>query len=282
VGVYVSIQKEKDSFSFENQRRVIGVLGIIDSIQEDAKTTVLALQSLKIDVWMCTGDHNTTARAVARQVGIPETNICANVTPKGKGDLVTRLQQRKINRSGPITCCNRRIQNGKVAMIGDGINDSVALARADVGIAIGAGTEAAMKAADIVLVKSDLHDVVVALHLSRRVFGRIKANFVWAMGYNLFAIPFAAGVFYHWTEWRVPPAFAGFMMAFSSVSVVTSSLFLKCYSKPRVDEAGKIVGQGLFSFIRRCLVSTLFRIVSICSTDKKKSPPAGGWESVIV
>ena len=95
--------------------------------------------------------------------------------------------------------------------------------------------------------RSNLHDVVVALHLSKVVFNRIKMNFVWALGYNLFALPFAAGVFYPWTDWRIPPAFAGFMMAFSSVSVVVSSLLLKFYSKPTVDENRSGVETGLSS-----------------------------------
>ena len=244
---------------------VIGIMGIIDSVETDARTTVLALKSMGIDVWMCTGDHETTATAVARQVGIDETNICASVTPEGKADLVRRLQRRKRNNNHSNLLMNgcftsSKEECGKIAMVGDGINDSVALARADVGIAIVAGTQVAVEAADIVLVRSNLHDVVVALHLSRCVFSRIKVNFVWAMGYNLFAIPFAAGAFYHWTSWRVPPAFAGFMMAFSSVSVVTSSLFLRCYSKPRIGEDGIVYSQGLVGHVQRFVASIMCRM----------------------
>ncbi len=255
IGIYVSVLEDKKTLSFENnQRRVIGVLGIIDSIEADARITVTALRSMGIDVWMCTGDHETTAKAVAKEVGICEANICANVTPEGKADLVRRLQRkRRIKRK---FCFRETISNGKIAMVGDGINDSVALARADVGIAIGAGTEVAVEAADIVLVRSNLQDIVVALHLSRSVFSRIKLNFVWAMGYNLIAIPFAAGAFYHWTRFRIPPAFAGFMMAFSSVSVVTSSLLLKCYSKPILDDDGTIINQSISARVSQYIRGT--------------------------
>jgi len=240
IAVYVSVIPGSGSTRF---RRVIGVLGIIDSIESDARSTVAALQRMGIEVWMCTGDHELTAKTVARQVGIDECNVCANVSPEGKADLVTRLQRRR--RPSNTLFRSHEKPTGKVAVVGDGINDSIALARANVGIAIGAGTEVAVEAADIVLVRSNLHDAVVALHLSRVVFNRIKINFVWAMAYNLFALPFAAGVFYPLTDWRLPPAFAGLMMAFSSVSVVTSSLLLRLYSKPIIAEDGSMEDRGL-------------------------------------
>jgi len=239
IAVYVSVIAESGC----NVRRIIGVLGIIDSIETDARSTVAALHRMGIEVWMCTGDHELTANAVAREVGIDADNVCANVSPEGKADLVTRLQRRRKRVKGFFTQNER--SKGKVAVVGDGINDSIALARANVGIAIGAGTEVAVEAADIVLVRSNLHDAVVALHLSRVVFNRIKINFIWAMGYNLFALPFAAGVFYPLTDWRLPPAFAGLMMAFSSVSVVSSSLLLRFYSKPVISEDGFMEDRGL-------------------------------------
>jgi len=251
IAVYVSVIPECASPN-NSTRRVIGVLGIIDSIESDAKSTVAALQRMGIEVWMCTGDHELTAKAVAREVGIADCNVCANVSPEGKADLVTRLQRR--HRTSRTFFRQNEQAPGRVAVVGDGINDSIALARANVGIAIGAGTEVAVEAADIVLVRSNLHDAVVALHLSRVVFNRIKTNFVWAMAYNLFALPFAAGVFYPLTDWRLPPAFAGLMMAFSSVSVVTSSLLLRLYSKPIIAEDGTIEDRGLLF----CCAGALF------------------------
>ena len=279
--------EQSDSLLMSSEQwRVIGIMGIIDSVETDARTTVLALKSMGIDVWMCTGDHETTARAVARQVGIDETSICASVTPEGKADLVRRLQRRKRNNNHSDLlmngCFTSKEECGKIAMVGDGINDSVALARADVGIAIVAGTQVAVEAADIVLVRSNLHDVVVALHLSRCVFSRIKVNFVWAMGYNLFAIPFAAGAFYHWTSWRVPPAFAGFMMAFSSVSVVTSSLFLRCYSKPRIREDGGIYSQGLVGLVQRFVASIMCRMRNNVAPRGESVQLRSEWETELV
>jgi ATPase, P-type (transporting), HAD superfamily, subfamily IC len=241
---------------------VIGVLGILDAPKLNAKSTVLALKTAGIDVWMCTGDHEETAQAIARAVCVEPENVCANVSPQGKADLVTRLQRRKRD-----TNSNLNGKKGKIAMVGDGINDSVALARADVGIAIGAGTEVAMEAANVVLVRSNLHDVFVVLHLSKFVFNRIKINLMWATGYNLFALPFAAGCFFPWTDWTVPPAFAGFMMAFSSVSVVTSSLLLKTYRKPIIQEDGTIQDYGCISFVSR-VQSILYKCLAICPNCK--------------
>eukprot|EP00542_Grammatophora_oceanica_P003762 CAMPEP_0194054782 /NCGR_PEP_ID=MMETSP0009_2-20130614/54532_1 /TAXON_ID=210454 /ORGANISM="Grammatophora oceanica, Strain CCMP 410" /LENGTH=753 /DNA_ID=CAMNT_0038703427 /DNA_START=7 /DNA_END=2268 /DNA_ORIENTATION=+ len=250
VGVYISVITEQDYLAKYRsdgnvaRRKIVGVLGIVDPLEPEGKSTVAALQKMGVDVWMCTGDDEVTALAVARQVGINKDNVCAGVKPEGKADLVTRLQKRQ--REGSRR--RRRSvhhQNGRVAMVGDGINDAVALARADVGIAIGAGTEVAVEAADIVLVRSSLHDVVVALHLSRVVFHRIRLNFVWAMAYNLFALPFAAGLLYPILNLSLPPEYASLMMAFSSVSVVTSSLLLRMYVRPTILADGTLQKKGI-------------------------------------
>lgn len=232
VVVYVSALR-LDSVARSGQ--VIGILSVLDPIDGDARSAVLALKKLGIDVWLCTGDHEITARAVASKVGIDDGNVCAGISPEGKADLVTRLQKTGRAEKSGASSTRRR-----VAMVGDGINDAVALARADVGIAIGAGTEVAVEAADVVLVKSSLHDVVVGLHLSRIVFHRILSNFFWAMSYNVLAIPFAAGLFFPLTNFRIPPEFAGAMMAFSSVSVVTNSLLLRRYRRPEILEDGNL------------------------------------------
>uniref|UniRef100_A0A7S4RJM8 HMA domain-containing protein n=2 Tax=Ditylum brightwellii TaxID=49249 RepID=A0A7S4RJM8_9STRA len=281
VGVYVSICLGNKSSADERDWRVIGVLGIVDPVGLEAISTIAALHKMGVDVWMCTGDHETTAFAVADEVGINRRNVCAGVKPEGKADLVTRLQkQYRENENDPSTTrsvrrkrlrLRREQKGGGVAVVGDGINDAVALARSDVGIAIGAGTEVAAEAADIVLVKSSLHDVVVALHLSRVVFNRIRLNFVWAMGYNLFALPFAAGAFYPWFDWRLPPAFAGLMMAFSSVSVVSSSLLLRTYSKPEIEEDGTLIQTNCFTTITKCLSGIFLKCCrrSVASSDHR-------------
>jgi len=257
IGVYVSVKSnnkhgehEPSPVTDDQNYHVIGIIGILDPVKGDAKSTVAALHSMGIDVWMCTGDHELTAQAVAAKVGIDEDNVCSNVKPEGKADLIRRLQKRRVMQNRGGTGNGRRgvrplkLVENRVAVVGDGINDAVALARSDVGIAIGAGTEVAVEAADIVLVRSQLHDVVVSLHLSRVVFDRIRLNFVWAMAYNLFALPFAAGLLYPLTDWTLPPAFAGLMMAFSSVSVVVSSLLLRTYVKPEINEDGHLEERG--------------------------------------
>ncbi|KAL9185815.1 hypothetical protein ACHAXT_003592 [Thalassiosira profunda] len=248
IGVYVSAKSNNAEAA--NEFCVLGIIGIVDPIKKEAKSTVAALKALGVDVWMCTGDHELTAQAVAHQIGIEEDNVCSSVKPEGKADLIRRLQKRRVQKGR-----SRQMVDNRVAVVGDGINDAVALARSDVGIAIGAGTEVAVEAADIVLVRSQLHDVVVALHLSRVVFDRIRLNFVWAMAYNLFALPFAAGLLYPFTDWTLPPAFAGLMMAFSSVSVVVSSLLLRTYAKPIINDDGRLDERGCASCATGCVDS---------------------------
>jgi len=239
--------------------RPVAIYGIMDPVKAEAYSTVRALQNMGLRVYMCTGDHIVTARAVSKQIGIPQENIYANATPKGKADFVTKLMDEK---------------RGKVAIVGDGINDSIALARADVGIAIGAGTEVAVEAADIVLLRSTLHDVIVVLHLSRVVFNRIKLNFIWALGYNMCALPFAAGAFSPVLHWRLPPAFAGLMMAFSSVSVVASSLLLRMYRKPTINDDGSVDDMTFWA--------KFFRYICRCRTKEREPPIVSATDIQIV
>ncbi|XP_020220328.1 copper-transporting ATPase RAN1 [Cajanus cajan] len=200
-----------------------GVLGIADPLKREASVVIEGLQKMGVTPVMVTGDNWRTARAVAKEVGIQD--VRAEVMPAGKADVV-----RSFQKDGSI-----------VAMVGDGINDSPALAAADVGMAIGAGTDIAIEAADYVLMRNNLEDVITAIDLSCKTFSRIRLNYVFAMAYNVVAIPVAAGVFYPSLGIKLPPWVAGTCMALSSVSVVCSSLLLKRYRRPRLTTILEIV-----------------------------------------
>jgi Cu+-exporting ATPase len=192
---------------------VLGIVGVADTVKPESAEVVSSLKDMGVDVWMCTGDNRETALSVAASVGIPESNVMAPVLPANKSTAVRKLQEK----------------GNVVAMVGDGINDSPALTQADVGIAVGSGTDVAMDAADIVLMRSHLTDVGLAIRLSRTVYRRIQMNLFWALIFNTVGIPLAAGVLYPVAGFGLPPMFAGLAMALSSVSVVTSSLALKCF-----------------------------------------------------
>ncbi|KAJ5343455.1 hypothetical protein N7541_008004 [Penicillium brevicompactum] len=199
------------------------MLAVADAIRNDAKGTVQAIQDRHIAVWMISGDNPTTAYAVGGMVGIPPENIIAGVLPEQKAQKIQYLQKTLQKKSGS----GRAI----VAMVGDGINDSPALTAADVGIAIGSGSDIAISAAEFVLVSSSLSSLLTLIDLSRVVFRRIKFNFAWALVYNCVAIPVAAGVLYpivsNGSHVRLDPAWASLAMALSSVSVISSSLLMK-------------------------------------------------------
>ncbi|KAK3028380.1 hypothetical protein RJ639_038054 [Escallonia herrerae] len=195
---------------------LIGVLGVADPLKREAVVVVEGLRKMGIKPIMVTGDNRRTAQAVAKEVGIQD--IRAEVMPAGKADVIRSFQK----------------DGSTVAMVGDGINDSPALAAADVGMAIGAGTDIAIEAADYVLMRNSLEDVITAIDLSRKTFSRIRLNYVFAMAYNVIAIPVAAGVFFPLVKVKLPPWAAGACMALSSVSVVCSSLLLRRYKKPRL------------------------------------------------
>ncbi|KAL7561939.1 hypothetical protein ACA910_022497 [Epithemia clementina (nom. ined.)] len=196
------------------------VLGLSDELKSGAKASIKYLrEAMNVDVWMVTGDNERTARAIALQLGLPQTRVIAEALPAAKLEQVRRLQD----------------EGHLVAMVGDGINDSPALAQADVGISVGTAAEIATEASDLVLVKGDVEDVCTALHLSRAIFRRIQLNLLWSLLYNVLGIPLAAGVFYPFVQRRLPPTVAALAMALSSVSVVMSSLSLRLYKPPKVN-----------------------------------------------
>jgi Cu+-exporting ATPase len=189
--------------------RLLGLLAVADTLKPEARAAVTALTKAGLDVVMLTGDHRATAQAIALEAGVDR--VVAEVLPADKAREIRALQS-----SGK-----------RVVMVGDGINDAPALAQADVGIAMGTGTDVAIDAADVTLMRGDLRGVVAALELSRRTIRVIKENLVWAFGYNAVLIPVAAGALYPLWQLQLSPILAGAAMAFSSVSVVTNSLRLK-------------------------------------------------------
>jgi Cu+-exporting ATPase len=189
--------------------RLVGCIGVFDPVRPGSREAIARLRGLGLEIVLLTGDRRATGEAVAREVGIDR--VVAEVLPERKAEEVQSLQ-----RAGR-----------KVAMIGDGINDAPALARADVGVAIGTGTDVAIGASDVTLVRADLEAAVSAIRLARATLRNVKQNLFWAFGYNVLGIPLAAGVLYPWTGWLLSPVFASAAMALSSVSVVTNSLRLR-------------------------------------------------------
>ncbi|TET09398.1 MAG: heavy metal translocating P-type ATPase [Candidatus Thorarchaeota archaeon] len=209
--IYAAIEKDQ-----------LAVLAIADELKASSAQAVQTLKDMGIEVWMITGDKDVTAKAIAGTVGID--NVLAGVLPDQKAEQVKNLQS----------------QGRIVAMSGDGVNDAIALAQADVGIAMGSGTDVSVESGDIVLVKDDLMDVVTGIELGKRTMTKIKQGFFWALIYNIFLLPIAAGLLYPSFGLYLQPQFAGLAMALSSVSVVTNALTLNRF-KPQSSEVEKTV-----------------------------------------
>lgn len=199
----------KTPLLFADETKVIGVIAVADVVKPTSAEAVAQFKKYGIHVIMLTGDNEVTAQAIREQVGIDE--VIAGVLPTQKEEKVSALKE----------------AGHKVAMIGDGINDAPALAAADVGIAIGAGTDVAIESADIVLMRNDLLDAVGAVKLSRAVIRNIKENLFWAFFYNCIGIPLAAGVLYPFLQLKLNPMFGAAAMSLSSVCVVSNALRLK-------------------------------------------------------
>ena len=207
----------KTPLFFAKNGELAGTIAVADEVKETSAGAIAALRSLGVDVRMLTGDNRVTTEAIARRVGLSSEQVIADVLPADKERHVRELQD----------------AGGKVAMVGDGINDSPALARADVGLAIGTGADIAKEGADVVLMRSDLMDVARAIELSRATIRNIKQDLFWALFYNGIGIPLAAGVFFPLTGWQLSPMFGAAAMSLSSVCVVSNALRLKSF-KPKV------------------------------------------------
>lgn len=207
----------KTPLFFAKNSELVGTIAVADEVKETSAEAIAALRKLGVDVRMLTGDNRVTAEAIARRVGLNSKQVIADVLPADKERHVSELQD----------------AGSKVAMVGDGINDSPALARADVGLAIGTGADIAKEGAAVVLMRSDLMDVARAIELSRATIRNIKQDLFWALFYNGIGIPLAAGVFFPLTGWQLSPMFGAAAMSLSSVCVVSNALRLKSF-KPKV------------------------------------------------
>jgi Cu+-exporting ATPase len=199
-----------------------GVIAVADTLKEFSVDAIRRLHKLGLETVMITGDNRRTAEAIARQVGIDR--VLAEVLPHDKAEEVKKLQ----------------VLGKKVAMVGDGVNDAPALAQADVGIAIGSGTDVAKETGDVILIKDDLRDVIVALEVARATMRKVRQNLFWAFVYNTLGIPLGAGLFYPVLRLVVSPELAGALMAISSVSVTLNTLLLKRFRPTLRREDSKL------------------------------------------
>ncbi|MBI4139621.1 heavy metal translocating P-type ATPase [Candidatus Woesearchaeota archaeon] len=202
-------EQGKTAVLLSQAHKTIGIIAVQDTPKENSRTAIRKIKSLGKEVWMITGDNERTAKAIAKNLGVE--NVLAGILPAKKADAIKKLQDK----------------GKKVAMVGDGINDAPALAQADIGIAVGAGTDVALETSTIVLMKNDILDVARAIEISRLTIRKIKQNLFWAFLYNTAGIPIAAGILYPFTGFLLNPMIAGAAMALSSVSVVGNTLLLK-------------------------------------------------------
>ena len=217
----------KTPLFFAKAGELVGTIAVADEVKETSADAIAALGKLGVRCLMLTGDNRATAEAIARRVGLDAASVVADVMPADKERQVRELQER----------------GERVAMVGDGINDSPALARADVGLAIGTGADIAKEGADVVLMRSDLMDVARAIELSRATIRNIKQDLFWALFYNALGIPLAAGVFYPLTGWQLSPMFGAAAMSLSSVCVVTNALRLRGFRPKVAPDAAPTVAQ---------------------------------------
>lgn len=218
-------QQGKTPLFFAKNKSIMGIIAVADVVKETSAAAVRELKGMNIDVVMLTGDNKATAKAIGDSCGID--NVVAEVLPQDKEQQVRQLQQ----------------SGYRVAMVGDGINDAPALAKADVGVAIGAGTDIAIDSADVVLVKSSLLDIVKLIQLSRATMRNIKENLFWALIYNTIGIPLAAGVFFSFLGWRLNPMYGAAAMCFSSVCVVLNALRLRTF-RPKLKYSAEKAACG--------------------------------------
>ncbi len=248
-------EQGKTAMILASKEKILGIVAVADTVKDTSREAIEALKKRKIDVWMITGDNARTAKAIATQVGI--TNILAEVLPEQKSEEIKKLQK-----SLPA--------GRQVAMVGDGINDAPALAQADIGIAMGSGTDVAMETGGIVIIRNDLRDVVTAFDLSKETMQKIKQNMFFALFYNIIGIPIAARVFMG-IGLVLKPELAGLAMALSSVSVVTNSLLIK-YFRP-----GK---RNYVSLVAPIVMTILFTLIffefSRLSTNMTKTTSTVG------
>jgi Cu+-exporting ATPase len=255
-----AIEKQLEKFEIQGKTTMIlsldnealGAVAVADTVKETSKEAIAKLKKMGIEVFMVTGDNDRTARAIAQQIGIE--NVLAEVLPENKAAAVKDLQEGNIeNLPAGRQGWKLKIKNSRrrrvVAMVGDGINDAPALAQADLGIAMGSGTDVAMETGGVVIMKSDLNDVVTAIELSKETMAKIKQNMFFALFYNIAGIPIAARVFFAWGL-ILKPELAGLAMALSSISVVSNSLLLR-YFRP---------GKKNYASLLAPIIMTLFFI----------------------